>query len=182
MKDSLKTDRLVLRSLSLDDAPAFSLYMNDYDLAKMTGSIPHPFPILAAEFKIMAMQAQKRRGLAVPYAITQNGGKLIGIADIFRRSPTAPWELGYWLAKPYWGQGYCREAMQGLVTEIQNSQNISYFIANVWHDNPASVRLLETLGFQPTGPQGRHFCMARLEKVQSYGFTLDLSVAQAHQA
>ena len=70
MRDTLHTERLILRQLESRDAKAFSELGTDIDVARMTGSIPHPFPVLAAEFKIMDLLAQKRRGLALPYAIT----------------------------------------------------------------------------------------------------------------
>ena len=81
MRDDIRTKRLVLRELTLEDAPAFSKLAGDYDIAKMTGSIPHPFPLYSAEFKIMYMRRQKQRGLAYPYAITRDGGdgELIGV-------------------------------------------------------------------------------------------------------
>jgi len=85
---------LVLRQLTLKDAAAFSGLAGDYDIASMTGSFPHPFPVLSAEFKIMDLEQKRRRTLAYPYAITIDGGELMGMADIFRRDTDAALEIG----------------------------------------------------------------------------------------
>jgi len=49
MRETLHTERLILRQLEARDAEGFSKFCTDIDVAKMTGSIPHPFPLLAAE-------------------------------------------------------------------------------------------------------------------------------------
>ena len=77
MRDTIETDRLVLRQLRLTDAPNFCLYGGEYDVAKMTGSFPFPFPLLSVEVKIMMLKAQKRRGVAHPYAITHTNDELM---------------------------------------------------------------------------------------------------------
>lgn len=40
----LETSRLILRSLTLNDAPKVEEYASDYDVAKTTLNIPHPYP------------------------------------------------------------------------------------------------------------------------------------------
>ena len=170
MRDIIETERLVLRPLALTDAPAFSKYAGDYDIAKMTGSIPHPFPVISAEAKLLMLMGKKRCGRALPYTITLDGGDMIGIADLFRRSDDHDWELGYWVARPYWGRGYIPEAMNALMNEAERTMGVTTFIAGVWHDNPGSIRVLEKLGFRSLGLDGKHFAMARLENTLSLGF------------
>ena len=175
MRDILKTNRLVLRSVAIADAPLFSQYANDWDIAKMTGSIPHPFPLVSTEVKILTMMSQKRRGLAHPYVITLDGDALIGIMDIFRRSEDAEYELGYWVARPYWGKGYAVEAAHAIMEEAHTTLGVTTFIAGVFVDNPASMRVLEKLGFKNTGSEGDYFSMARLKHMESIGFKFDLA-------
>lgn len=173
MRDEIKTERLVLRQLQLSDAKAFSVLAGDYDISKMTGSIPHPFPLYSAEFKIMYMRQQKKRGLAYPYAITRDGGALIGVMDLFRNTPDAVLEIGYWIGKPYWGQGLSTEAARVIMQEAQNRLGVKALMAGAYTDNPASLRVLEKLGFRPTGEEDLYFSMARLKKVPSLNLRLD---------
>lgn len=170
MRDIIKTKRLQLRALKPSDAPLFSKYADDWDIAQMTGSLPHPFPLLTAEVKVLMMLSQKRRGLALPYAVTLDGKDMIGVMDLFRRHKTADYELGYWIARPYWGRGYAPEAARALMTEAENTLNISRFIAGVFADNPASMRVLTKIGFKKLGSDGPYFSMARLKHMESIGF------------
>lgn len=178
MRDDIRTKRLVLRELTLEDAPAFSKLAGDYDIAKMTGSIPHPFPLYSAEFKIMYMRRQKQRGLAYPYAITRDGGELIGVMDLFRSTPDAALEIGYWIGKPYWGQGLSTEAARAIIQEAKDRLGVQALMAGVFADNPASLRVLEKLGFKTTGSEEMYFSMARMEKARSVILRLDLETQQ----
>lgn len=172
MRERIQTDRLVLRPVALDDAPAFYELANNYDIAKMTGSFPYPFPLLSVEFKIMYLMSQRRRGRGYPYAITQDGSPLMGIMDIFRKDDTAPFEIGYWIGRPYWGNGYVTEAARGIIQEARDTLGISTLMAGVFSDNPASLHLLKKLGFEVLGASDPYFSMARLSN--SEGFDLKL--------
>lgn len=174
MRQEIGTERLVLRQLTLSDAKAFSELAGDYDIAKMTGSIPHPFPLFSAEFKIMYLRRQAQRGLAYPYAITRDGKDLIGVIDLFRGTPDAALEIGYWVGKPYWGKGLATEAAQAIINEAKNTLGVCALMAGAYADNPASLHVLEKLGFKPTGNEEMYFSMARLKKVRSINLRLDL--------
>lgn len=174
MRETLHTKRLTLRQLELRDATAFSGFGTDIDVARMTGSFPHPFPLLAAEFKIMDLRAQKRRGLAQPYAITLKDGPddLIGVADMFKRSEAALWEVGYWIGRPYWDQGFMTEACSALLSEADATFGPADRVAGVFTDNPSSARVLEKLGFERFGEIENYFSMARLKKAPCQNFIL----------
>ena len=174
MRDTLRTERLILRQLELRDAKAFSELGTDIDVARMTGSFPHPFPLLATEFKVMDLRAQKRRGIAQPYAITLKDGldDLIGVVDLFKRSADALWEIGYWVGRPYWGQGLMTEACAALLSEADKTLGPDDRLAGVFTDNPGSARVLEKLGFKPFGETEAYFSMARLKKATSQNFIL----------
>ncbi len=168
MKDRINTDRLVLRQLKDTDAVALSKYGSHYDIARMTGSFPHPFPLISAEFKIMHLRSLRERNLAYPYAITEkDSDEMIGIVDLFRKANTDDFEIGYWVAQPHWGKSYACEAGEAILTEANESLNTSRFKAGVFCDNPASLRVLEKLGFVPTGVKEMYFSMARMEKAES---------------
>ena len=177
MRHKNETERLVLRQIELRDAKAFSKLGSDFDIARMTGSFPHPFPLISAEFKVMHLRAQKRRGLAHPYTITIKDGSddMIGGADLFKRSAEALWEIGYWIGRPYWGKGYITEACSALLTEADSTLGPQDRIAGVFTDNPGSARVLQKLGFELYGETEHYFSMARLKKTPSQDFVLKAS-------
>lgn len=173
MRDTLYTERLTLRQTELRDAAAISKFGSEFDIARMTGSFPHPFPLLSAEFKIMTFHAAKRRGLAHPYAITlRDQDELIGITDLFKRCPESLWEIGYWIGRPLWGQGYMTEACAALLAEADSTLGPQDRVAGVFTDNPGSMRVLEKLGFERRGDANYYFSMARLKKAKSQDFVL----------
>lgn len=173
MRNIIETDRLVLRQTEDHDAAAFSKLGSDFDIARMTGSIPFPFPQLAAEFKIMTFHVAKQRGLAHPYAITLQGkDEMIGVADLFKRGADSLWEIGYWIGRPYWGNGYMTEACSALLAEADASLGAEDRVAGVFTDNRGSARVLEKLGFQRSGEPNEYFSMARLRKAASQDYVL----------
>lgn len=178
MRTEIRTKRLVLRQLTLDDAAAISNLASEKDISRMTGSFPYPFPLLSAEFKVMHLRAQNRRGLAYPYAITIDGGALMGMCDLFRRAPDDALEIGYWLGKPYWGKGYSTEAARALIAEARAKQGATSLIAGAFSDNPGSIRVLQKLGFELTGEEEMYFSMGRMEKAHSLSLRLDFETRQ----
>ncbi|RKQ71029.1 RimJ/RimL family protein N-acetyltransferase [Litorimonas taeanensis] len=168
MREIIETENLVLRQLKDKDAMALSKYGSNFDIARMTGSFPHPFPLISAEFKIMHLRSMHERGLAYPYAITENGSdEMIGIMDLCRKSDEDTLEIGYWIAEPAWGKGYASEAGQAILAEADASLKPKKVIAGAFTDNPASHRVLEKMGFMPTGKTEMYFSMARMEKADS---------------
>lgn len=175
MREILQTKRLVLRTLRVSDAQRYSELASDWDIAKMTGSLPYPIPLISAEIKIEMLLSRRRRGQAFPYAMTENGDDLIGVMDVFKRDNQDDFELGYWVARDFWGKGYAPEAAKAVMTEAQRCFGVHRFVAGVFADNPASMRVLEKIGFKSTGSDGDYFSMARLKHAESIGFAVDLT-------
>jgi len=107
--------------------------------------------------------------------MTENGDDLIGVMDVFRRRSDSAYELGYWVARDHWGKGYASEAAITVMNEVSSHLGISRFVAGVFADNPASMRVLEKIGFKKTGSEGGYFSMARLKHAESIGFELDMN-------
>lgn len=163
MRQTLTTERLVLRQPVITDAKIMSLLLTDMDIVRMTCSIPFPFIPLAAEFWIMQNNANRRLGTNYGYAITQGGGELMGIMDLFTNSDGDK-EVGYWIGRPYWGNGFITEAAQAVIEEGFRSFDIDYIDAGYFYDNPASGRVLEKLGFERKDAGSHLYSIARGEK------------------
>ena len=59
--------------------------------------------------------------------------------------------LGYWLGQPYWGNGLATEAAQAMIDAAFLFSEVRALTGAVRVINPASRRVLERCGFQPTG-------------------------------
>jgi RimJ/RimL family protein N-acetyltransferase len=170
MRDIIKTKRLLLRPITMADAEAMAQLAGDFDIARMTGSIPHPFPVLSAEIRVTLFEVGRRRGLQYAYAITQDGGALMGIISLFRPNTDADFEIGYWIGKPYWQKGYMTEACKAIIHEAKHSLGLTTITAGVFSDNPASIHILKKLGFVASGPDSYYFSISRLCKAKSLSF------------
>ena len=60
-------------------------------------------------------------------------------------------ELGFWLARPYWGQGIMRRAASHMIQEFRRMVPELRLAASANIDNARSSRLIERLGFHPSG-------------------------------
>ncbi|WP_407876266.1 GNAT family N-acetyltransferase [Qipengyuania nanhaisediminis] len=90
-------------------------------------------------------------------------------------------ELGYWVARPFWGQGFATEA-GAAVLAIAAMLGHSRVLGSHFLDNPASGAVLAKLGFEPTGRMlERHSC-ARGAKATTVEYARALGLASGEQA
>ena len=106
----------------------------------------------------------------------EHEGAVIGGGGVFRRTPNADWEIGYWIGRPWWGQGFATEIGQALVELGTQTLGASRLIAGHYDDNPASGRVLEKLGFGYTGKAEHLFAMARMARVTSLNMVREAAV------
>lgn len=173
---AIQTKRLVLRPPALSDAARISLLAGDYDVASMTGTIPHPYSEQQAAEWIESVTAGEE---GVVLGIEHNG-QLIGCTG-YRAFGDDHAELGYWIGKPYWGQGYATEAVGALIAHAFDMDGFDYLTAGHFVDNPASERVIRKLGFAAKGGEVRE-CAARGAKTHCMTYCLDRAQAQAHFA
>jgi len=96
---------------------------------------------------------------------------LVGCIGIDEREGAV--ELGYWIGRQHWGQGYATEAGEA-VLEVARMLGHRKIVAGHFLDNPASGRVLRKLGFEPTGSvTARHSC-GRGEKALAAEYELEL--------
>ncbi len=159
----LTTNRLVLRAFSAADTSRFWELASDWQVARMTSDIPHPLSNEQALAWLRPAEGEAR------FAIDRDG-ELIGGIGYFRRTSGAA-ELGFWLGREYWGQGYATEAGIAVVRHGFIVGRHDAFTSSHFHDNPASGRVLIKLGFEPAG-DGEIWSTARGQNVPAQFFWL----------
>ncbi len=89
-------------------------------------------------------------------------------------------EMGYWIARPYWGQGFATEAGHA-VLDVACALGHRKVVASHFLDNPASGKVLRKLGFEPTGRVvERHSC-GRGEAAPTVEFARELDADEVGQ-
>ena len=64
----------------------------------------------------------------------------------FEKQRTA--EIGYWVARPYWGKGIASSALEEFTQGVFESTNMARLYASVFEANLASARVLSKCGYQ----------------------------------
>jgi RimJ/RimL family protein N-acetyltransferase len=162
----LKTERLVLRAPLVTDAPRIALLAGDYDVASMTGTLPHPYDEEMAVDWVKSIDAGDE-GVAF---VIERAGALIGCVG-YRPMDEAHAEIGYWIGKPYWSLGYATEAARALILHVFAKEDFDYLTIGHFKENPASARVIGKLGFEPTGEILRD-CAARGGQAQCLTYRL----------
>jgi len=166
-----RSERLLLRPVWPEDWQAVYGGIADEDVVRNLARAPWPYSKRdAREFAARVPAPTEPRFLIT----TARDGQVVGCIgiDSHKEHPEAV-ELGYWVARSYWGQGIATEAGRAVI-EIARALGHRQVIASHFLDNPASGRVLEKIGFEPTGRiVARHSC-ARGENAMTVEFSLDL--------
>lgn len=94
--------------------------------------------------------AQTRFGFSSWAVVERDTGRLVGDAGFGMFAPTGDIELGYTLARRFWGLGYATEAARACLMAGLRHLNRSRIIAAIDLENVASLRVAERLGMTRT--------------------------------
>lgn len=155
----VRTDRLLLRPGWIEDAPALARAVaSDPAIARNTARIPSPYTLEDAE-AFLRMERDQHAPACLVFARTSGAPRLVGSVGIHPDDDGL--ELGYWIARPYWGLGFATEAAAGLLRAARGSLDLKRIHSGHFIDNPASGRVLRKLGFRPTGRVVKRHSIAR---------------------
>ena len=166
-----RTERLLLRPGWAEDAPALAAAIADEMIVRNLATAPWPYRLRDAE----AFLAQPRDPVLPSFLIferTDGAPNLVGSCGLGRR-PSGAVELGYWIARPFWGRGYATEAAVALIG-IAKALGFTQLEGSHFIDNPASARVLEKLGFEPIGITAPRLSCARGVEAQARLMRLEL--------
>ncbi|KKC26730.1 GNAT family N-acetyltransferase [Sphingomonas sp. SRS2] len=177
-----RTPRLLLRPGWKEDAPALAAAIGDFAVAGKLTRIPFPYTIDDAEAFLSVDHGPLPNFLI--FARTHGAPRLIGGIGLESRDGGA--ELGYWIARPYWGLGFATEAGRAVIELADGGLRLPKLLAGHFVDNPSSARVLHKLGFTPTGNVSMRACIARdsvescVDYVRLAGASAGQTVASSH--
>lgn len=159
----LRGERVVLRPLHLEDAEAMFAYARDPEVTRFLPWEPAPDVDSVRPF-VAEQVAKRQRGASLALAVVlQEVGQVIGSTDLMDLPPSGArgwWrlrqaELGYLLARPYWGRGLMTEAAGLTAAYGFGALGLSRIIAWADAENWGSRRVLEKIGMRPCGSEMR---------------------------
>lgn len=148
-----------IRPWRMSDAMDLAAALSDPAiLNNLRDGLPYPYTEKDAEDYITAMLCADKSAVFA-YAICLED-RAVGSIGAFRQSNihfrTA--ELGYYLAREYWGRGIVTEAVRQLCERVFAQTDILRIYAEPFSDNVGSRRVLEKAGFQLEGILRRNAC------------------------
>jgi RimJ/RimL family protein N-acetyltransferase len=153
-------DQVHLSEIRSSDKPALIQHLNDPDIYNRTLRIPFPYTDASAEeWLALVARITEQQGRPVQFAIRDAAEALIGGCgfDGFQVGQSHRAEVGYWLAKPFWGRGIMTAVVQRVCRHAFEEFGLGKITAHVFSHNPASARVLEKCGFQQEGFLRKHF-------------------------
>lgn len=153
----IKTERLVLRPFELSDLDDFYEYASVDGVGQMAGWLPHKNK--EESLMILNKFVEEKRTFAITY-----NDKVIGSLGIekYKEEKFPEFngklarELGYVLAKDYWGQGLMPEAVKAVIDYCFNTLNLDMLFCAHFVENDRSRRVQEKCGF-------KHYKMSKFE-------------------
>lgn len=148
---TLTTERLLLRELQLSDAADMLVFRGDPYVQRFNGPVYES--INEAKVSIENEHAAYNAQTAINWAVNlKNSDKVLGAFSIHHWSRNhRRAEVGYDLARVYWGQGIASEALKAVLRFGFGQMNLNHIYAGTIADNHESVRLLENAGFHRDG-------------------------------
>lgn len=146
MIENFQTDRLLLKELIAEHISDYTEGFLDYEVIRhMNGAVPWPYPENGVkdflEATVFPFQGKTLWQWGV--FLKSDPNKLIGSIVICESDED---NRGFWLAKPYWGQGYMIEALAPITDYAFNELGFDILRFTNARGNAISSRIKERMG------------------------------------
>ena len=143
----LETKRLILRPWQESDAESLYEYAKDPAVGPPAGWPPHTDVENSRQIIADVLSAPETYAVCLKDGtpIGSIGLKLKGSTDMTDREDEC--ELGYWIGKPFWGQGLIPEAARALLQYAFEDLGMRAVWCGYYEGNAKSKRVQEKLGF-----------------------------------
>ena len=145
----LKTERLLLRRWEDSDAENLYEYAKDPDVGPIAGWPPHQSVDESRDVIRNVFQGKEAYAICLKTDEKAIGAielKLNGHTDMTDRDDEC--ELGYWLGKPFWGQGIMPEAVKEILRHAFEEIGMTKVWVGYYEGNSKSKRVQEKAGFR----------------------------------
>jgi ribosomal-protein-alanine N-acetyltransferase len=145
----MRTQRLILRRLTLEDAPFIHRLVNDPDWLRFIGDRGvRTIADAEAYLRNGPLRMYQTYGFGL-YAVERSSdGTAMGLAGLVKRDTLPDFDLGFAFLPSCRGQGYAREAALAVLAEAREAFGLKRILAITSLDNARSMRLLESIGFR----------------------------------
>jgi RimJ/RimL family protein N-acetyltransferase len=169
----LRTSRLLLRGMTMDDVDAIYAFCADKEVARGTMSIPHPYTRADAVDFVERISRQINDGAGLCWGIVlKETGELIGDIGLELKHAHFNAEAGFVIGTAHWGKGYVPEALREMMRYGFEELGLHRIFAHAMDWNDGSKRVMEKVGMRHEGTLKEDFFKwGRFESSTIYGLT-----------
>lgn len=146
---TLETDRLILRPVREDDAPAIQRGFADWEVVKyLSAVVPWPYPEEGAATYVAKCLDEHARGVKFHWGVTlkTGGDKVVGVIDLWPFDGEKRTMRGFWLARAFWGRGLMTEAAERVTAYAFEDLGWPFLYLSNAEPNVGSHRVKEKQG------------------------------------
>lgn len=144
----LKTERLILRTLTLDDAEFYLKLTNEASWIQYIGDKGIRTLDAAKEAITDGYIAKQQSNGFSLYLVERSSDQLaMGLCGLVKREGLDGIDIGYAFSPAFWRLGYAFEAATGVMAYAKDTLGLQQLLAIISPDNAPSAHLLEKLGF-----------------------------------
>ena len=145
----LETERLILRWLTLADAPFLLELMNDPAFIRNVADRGLRTPDDAARYMTEKMfPSYEQHGFGMNVVELKSTGAAIGTCGLFKRETMEHVDIGYAFLRAFWGQGFAYEAAAAVIAHGRDVLRIPKIVGMTAPANESSIKLLQKLGLR----------------------------------
>lgn len=142
----IKTERLILDSWSSSDWLAFRPIAVDPEVMRyITGGVPWTDEQIQ-NFVYRQMALYSERGFCRWKLLDGSTGEMIGFCGVGVWREFMDPEIGWWLARPYWGRGLATEAARAALQDALEPVRLKRLISIARPENTASIGVMKKIG------------------------------------
>ena len=151
MQITLQTPRLILRQITIDDAPLILELNSDPEIVKYVHEPTLKTVEQAEEIITSIILPQYKNNLGRWAIITKDNNDFIGWCGLKYRPEMDEIDLGYRLVQKAWGKGFATEAAAKTLEYGFRTLNIKLITGRAHIENLASIKVLEKIGMDFIG-------------------------------
>jgi len=149
----LRGPRVDLVPAALEQVPELVRLLNDPTISRWTSHVAYPYTRAHARTWLLRARRERRQGSALYLSIIRRSDRAlvggVGLHQVHEAAACA--EIGYWLGRPFRGEGIATEAVDLLTRVGLRRLRLHRIEALVFPPNRASREVLRRCGFRYEG-------------------------------
>lgn len=156
----IEAERLRLRKFKPSDLEVMHAVTSDAEVARHMNWQAHESIGRTAEV-LGGILGEYDTGDCFRWAIAlREGDRFIGLMNLKPVFQHDRVNVGYWIGRPWWGQGYMTEALTAIIRLCFERLGVNRVEADHYTDNPASGRVMEKAGMTYEGTL-EQYCLGK---------------------